>query len=187
MTDTNMKKKNWKQKLYHEFIRYWMNVLYMALFFGIFTNYRRLILAHYNISYEDYGVSIIKALVLAKVVLIMESLHIGRGFEDRPLFIPTIYKALLFTLCVALFNIIETMVLGFVHGKGLMGAVDELLNKYTYEWLAGALVIFFSFIPFFAVRELGRVLGEGTLSKMFFQKREAAKSDPDGLAHTLEK
>ncbi len=184
MSGTDREKKNWKQKLYHEFIRYWMNVLYMALFFGIFMNYRRLILAHYNISYEDYGVSIIKALVLAKVVLIAESLHLGRKFEDKPLMVPTIYKAFLFTICVALFGVIESLVLSFFHGKDLTEAINELVNRYNYEWLAGALVIFFTFIPFFAVRELGRVMGEGWLSNLFFQRGEAAKTAPEGTAHT---
>ncbi len=36
-------------------------------------------------------------------------------------------------------------------------ALNELINKGTNELLAGYLVIFFSFIPFFAFKELGRV------------------------------
>ena len=85
MSTVNEKKKGLKQKILHELIKYWLIVLYMAIFFGAFTSYRRLLLAHYGISYEDYGISVIRALVLAKVVLVAEALHLGRGYEDKPM------------------------------------------------------------------------------------------------------
>ena len=78
MNTVNEKKKGWKQKILHELINYWLLVLYMAIFFGVFTTYRRLLLAHYGISYEDYGISVIRALVLGKVVLVAEALRVGR-------------------------------------------------------------------------------------------------------------
>ena len=171
MDDTNKKKAGWKQKILHELKEYWLIVLYLAIFFGVFTNYRRLVLAHYHISYEAYGFSVIKALVLAKVILVAESLRLGRGLEDKPLIVPTLYKAFLFTVCVALFNVAESMIRGFIHGSGLMGAVSEFTSRFDDEFLAGTLVVFFSFIPFFAVRELGQVLGEGKILALFFGSR----------------
>jgi hypothetical protein len=147
---------------------YWLITLYLAMLFAVFTIYRRLLLAHYRISYEEYGFSVIKALILAKVVLVAEKLRLGRGFEDKPLVVPTLYKALLFTMCVALFGVVESMLRSLIHGRGLPGAVEELMSQYTYEWLALALVVFFTFIPFFAVRELSWVLGAGKISQLFF-------------------
>ena len=174
----------WKRKVLYEMIEYWLSVLYMAVFFSVFTNYRRLILAHYQIIYEEYGISVIKALVLAKVVLVAKGLRLGRGFEDQPLIIPTLYKGFLFTVCVALFGVVESMIRSFIHGIGPMGAVDELMSRFNYEWLAGALVVFFAFIPFFAVGELSQVLGEGTIRKLFFQSRSALEPGPDQAQDT---
>ena len=171
MDDTNKKKAGWKQKILHELKEYWLIVLYLAIFFGVFTNYRRLILAHYHISYVAYGFSVIKALVLAKVILVAESLRLGRGLEDKPLIVPTLYKAFLFTVCVALFNVVESMIRGFIHGSGLMGAISEFTSRFDYELVAGTLVVFFSFIPFFGIRELGQVLGEGKILALFFGSR----------------
>jgi len=37
--------------------------------------------------------------------------------------------------------------------------------------LANSLVVVVAFIPFFAVKELGRVLGEKTIRDLFFRKR----------------
>jgi len=179
MSSSNKEMTGWKQKIQHELIRYWLTVLYLALFFGVFANYRRLILAHYDISYEDYGISVIEALVLAKVILVAEKLHIGRGFEDKRLIVPTLYKAFLFGVCAALFNVVESLIRSFVNGSGPNGAVDYFMSQFNYELLAGGLVVFFAFIPFFAIRELNSVLGEGTLFKIFFQKRTAVEPSPD--------
>ncbi len=180
MNTLNKQRTGWKQKIFHELMEYWIIVLYLAIFFGVFTNYRRLILAHYQISYESYGFSIIKALVLAKVVLVAEDLRLSQRFEDRPLIVPTIYKAFLFTICVVLFSVIESVVGSFIHGKDLMGAIDDLVSQFNYEGLAGALVIFFAFIPFFAVKELEQVLGAGMIPKLFFQRRSAYNQKTGG-------
>ena len=79
----------WKVTLTAELIDYWIVVLYLACFFAVFTWYRRLILAEYQIAYLHYGVSVVEALVLAKVILIGEGLRLGRGLEDKPLIVPT--------------------------------------------------------------------------------------------------
>jgi hypothetical protein len=90
----------WKAKLTAELIDYWIVVLYLACFFGVFTWYRRLILAEYQIGYLHYGVSVVEALVLAKVILIGDVLRLGRGLDDKPLIVPTLYKAVVFSLWV---------------------------------------------------------------------------------------
>ena len=177
--DTVNNKKGWKQRILHELVSYWIIVLYLAIFFGVFTTYRRLLLAHHQIDYAEYGISVIRALVLAKVVLVAETLRLGRGFEDKPLVVPTLYKTLLFTICMALFSVAEELVRGFIHGKGVAAAADEVMSQLHLEWLARALVVFFAFIPFFMVRELGRVLGKGTIARLFFQRRSAIEAGCD--------
>jgi hypothetical protein len=159
-----------KQKIWGQFKSYWVNVFYITLFFSIFTDYRRLILAHYQIAYKDYGISLIKGLILAKVILVAEHFHLGTGFENKPLIIPTMYKSFLFTICVAILSVIEAMIRGFLKAEGFSRAPDIFLKYFSYDWFAGMLVAFAAFIPFFAFRELSRVLGEGKISDLFFRK-----------------
>ena len=176
MDNINRERTGWKKKIIHELTEYWLSVLYLALFFGFFTTYRRLLLAHYDISYTSYGFAAVKALVLAKVILVAEGLRLGRGFENSPLIVPTLYKAFLFTICAALFNVIESMVGSFFHGRDFTEAVAELMSRYNYEWLSAALVVFFAFIPFFALRELRQVLGKGVVFRLFFLSRSAIEN-----------
>jgi hypothetical protein len=170
MNGVNTKKADRKQKLIHELVEYWINVAYLSFFFGVFITYRRLILAEYHIPYGDYGIALIKALVLAKVIMIGDLLRLGRGLENRPLIFPTLYKTVIFTLWVVLFGVVESLIRGLLHGKGLAGGFDELMSKGIYELLAGCLVIFFAFIPFFAFKELERVLGEGKIRELFIRR-----------------
>lgn len=180
MADMGKKKIGWKQKLAREMIEYLINAAYLTLFFSVFTTYRRLILAHYQISYGQYGISLIKALVLAKIIMIGNVLRLGRRIEDKPLIFPTLYKTVVFTLWVALFSVIESTIRGLLHGKGLAGGLSELASERRYEFLASALVVFFAFIPFFAFRELEQVLGEGKISQLFIRRSRAAEPGPSG-------
>jgi len=163
-------KKSWKQKFLHEFNEYWMNVIYMALVFSAILFYRRLVLAHYEIYLNDYSSGIIKALVIAKVVMIGAFLRISRKFEHKPLIYPVLYKAVLFTLWVMLFDIVEAFIRIFINNPVFMEAIDELKSHMNNLWLGGALLIFFSFIPFFAFKELVRVLGKEKVRVLFLRK-----------------
>lgn len=80
----------------------------------------------------------------------------------------------MFTLWVALFAAVESAIRGFLHGKGLEEVLDHLLSEGTHEFFAKCLVVFVAFIPFFATKELGRVLGKGKMWELFFRKGQAA-------------
>ncbi len=81
-------KGNLKQKLLHEMKVFWVYVVYLTLVFGSFIWYRRLILADVGITYTEYGVALIQAFIFAKVIMIGDAIHIGRGFENKPLIFP---------------------------------------------------------------------------------------------------
>ncbi len=180
MDDTKKKKAGWKQKIIHEMIDYYINFLYLALFFAMFAWYRRLILANYQITYLNYGFAVVKALILAKIITLREVLCPGcETFEEKPLIFPTLYKAFLFTVWAGVFTLLEHLIRGFWHGKGLVGGLNEFASQGWHELVAGCLVIFFAFIPFFAFRELERMLGEGKLLALFFRRRTTVESDLD--------
>src|SRR5215475_5935024 len=105
-------KGNWKRRIAREFVRYWMTVFYLAIFFGAFAWYRRFILAAHGITYLKYGTAIIEALILAKVILIADALGLGRADENKPLIFPTLRKSIVFSIFVGIFAIGENMVEG---------------------------------------------------------------------------
>ena len=173
----NKKKTGWKHKLFLEMTAYWINVVYLTISFAVFTSYRRLILAHYDITYSNRGISLIKALVLAKVIMVGSLFRFDRSLENKPLIFATLFKSVMFTIWVALFALVESTLRGFLHGKGLAGALDHLLSEGTNEFYSKCLVVFVAFIPFFAFRELARVLGKGIIWGWFFRKGPVAEAN----------
>jgi hypothetical protein len=170
MSPGNETKAAWKQRARRELFEYWITALYLGLYLGAFMGYRRLLMAEYHIHYAHYGFAVIQALVLAKVILIGDAVGVGRRLrEDRPLIYITLFRAVRFTLWVAFFTVLEHMLEGLVRGEGWMGGLNELLRLGKYELLASSLVIFFTFIPFFAFRELNRALGQHTIWNLFFR------------------
>lgn len=166
-----MDKGNRKQRILHEAAEYWITFIYLALFFGSFTLYRKLILAEHHISSFHFGMSLLEALILAKVILIGNALHLGRHFETRPLLIPTLYKAMVFSLFTGAFALLEHSLHGLIHGGGITEGVRQLISLGWDELAARCLIMFTAFIPFFAFQELGNALGEGKIWELFFLSR----------------
>lgn len=163
-----------KEKAVEEFKLYWMVFLFLALMFGAFTTYRRLILGDMGVSYGHYGAGIIEALVIAKVILIGDAMKLGRGMEKYPLIYSVLVKSVLFSLFVGLFNICEHAIESLWHGQSWSAILAHPFEAKTPdEFLARSIVLFVTFIPFFALWETGRVLGHGKLAALFLHRRTA--------------
>ena len=170
MPDMHPPHAGWKRTLIHELVEYWLNVAYLSFFLVAFVWYRRLVLAEYQVLYTNYWFPLIEAAVLAKVIMIGDVFHLGRGLEQKPLIAPTLYRTLVFGAWVAAFHVLEATIRALFQSKGLVGGFEEIVSKGRYELLASVVMVLVAFIPFFALRELRRVMGEGTLWCLFFSR-----------------
>lgn len=173
MSITSGTKAHIRERAIREAKRLFVLFVYLALLLGSFTVYRRLVLAEYQITYLHYGYALIEALILAKVIMIGDVLHLGDRFRDRPLIIPTLYKTVVFSLLIFVFTALEDLAHGLFHHQSLDEIVRRAASGGLHERLAQTLVIFVALIPLFAYRELGRLLGEGKLNQMFVKPRSA--------------
>jgi len=160
-----------KHKARHELTEYLINAGYLAFFFVAFTNYRRLLLAAHDIPYTDYWMPLIQALILGKVVTIGSLFRLGRNLEAKPLVYSALYKTFVFTILIGVFTVVEHGIKGLIKGHGFVGGLAELSARGSQELLGNGLVLLVALLPYFAVRELGRVLGDKTLRALFFQRR----------------
>lgn len=163
-----------RERAIEELKLYWLIVLYLWIFFGSFTIYRRLVMAESGSAYLNYGIALIEALVIGKVILIGKMLSVSRRFEDRPLIVPVVYKSLLFGVLVLLFGLVEHMVKGWLHAEGLLGGLRAISALGAYELGARVLMLIVAFVPFFAFWELSRILGKQRLYAMFFSKPDSS-------------
>lgn len=174
MKSANTKASDLKDKVRHELIEYGFNVVYLTIVFATFTIYRRLMLAAHDITFANYGFALIEALILGKVIMIGGMFHLGRGLEDKPLIYPTLYKTAVFTIFCFVFTLAEHAVKGLVSGHGVAAGVAEYTAQGYEVILANSMVVFVALIPFFAMKELGRLMGREKIGRLFFRPRSTA-------------
>ncbi|HEY1469653.1 MAG TPA: hypothetical protein VGF61_11470 [Candidatus Acidoferrum sp.] len=165
MSAENSHETGLKQKALHEAKEITFVFLYLAIFFCALATYSMLLLERFQISYFTYGAALLNAFIVTKIILIGEAVHLGKKHEGKPLIYSSIYKAFVFGLLVFGFHIVEEVVKRLIHGKDIAGAFREIRID---ELLARSVIVFLTFIPFFAFRELGRVMGREKLRDLLF-------------------
>lgn len=169
--------KSLKERAIEEFKAYWVITVYLWLFLGSFTIYRRLILAETGLPYLHYGIALIEAMIIAKVVLIGRIFGFTKRYDHLPLIVPVIYKSLLFAALVLAFGLLEKTVEGLIHREGVMSGLHKIAETGPYEIGARTLMLTVALVPFCAFSELGRVMGLDRLGSLFFGQRKAAAGD----------
>jgi hypothetical protein len=173
----NTPRANLKSKALHEAKKFFWIFIYLWLCFALFVLYKSLILAEHHIDYTGYGFALVKALVLGKVILVAEGLHLAQRHKEKPLIYPTLYQSFVFFVLLVLFSMLEHIVRGFFAHKPITESLSEIGGGSLPAILAEALVMFVVLVPFFAFREIGRVLGENKLYHLFFVEGAKVATD----------
>jgi hypothetical protein len=172
MTDKEDRIARLKKMVMHEAFEFYAYTLFLFILFSIFTVYQRLLLDEYGHQQIYYGYSLIQALILAKVILIGEGLHVGKRFQNKPLLIPVFYKTIIFSLAVLVMLIIEHFVTGYFKGHTVAETCEVILKYKANIMLSKIFILFIIFFQFFSFLELNKALGEGKLFDLFFKRRK---------------
>jgi hypothetical protein len=156
------------QRLKEEFRAFWLITFYLWIFLGSFTIYRRIVIEDTSAMYLHYGVALIEALVIAKVILIGNIFGFTRRFDNRPLIVPVAYKSIVFALLVLLFAVVEHIVEGWFHKQSIQVSLAKITDLGARELGARVLLLVVAFVPIFACGEIGRALGGDRLLHLFF-------------------
>src|SRR5262245_28433390 len=70
-----------KQRVIEELKAFCITALYLSLFLGAFTFYRRMLLAEVGVAYLHYGIALLEALIIAKVVLLGRALGLDKEVD----------------------------------------------------------------------------------------------------------
>lgn len=166
------KKDAFREKIVHEIRELVFLTIYIALFLNSLTIYRSLILNKEIFTFFHIGYNIVEALLLAKIILLGKLFKLGERYRDKPLIIPTVYKAAIFSFFVLIFGILEHFVGGFFEGKELILMNKEFMSRALNENAGKLLITFFVFILLFSFVEISRVFGEKKLFNLFFSQNK---------------
>ncbi len=133
-----------------------------------------IIMGKEHINFASHGFALINAVVLGKVLLVAEDMNFADRFKDSPLVFPVVYKALAFSILFVVFHIAESMLVGVFHGRGAVESFPAIGGGTLEGFLCVIAIIFVSLVPFFAFREIGRVIGEDRLWALLFKRGAVA-------------
>ena len=159
-------KPGFKQRAKHELEDYAIVSGYLAILFCAVATYTMLLLRKYGESSTwNYTFALINALVIGKVILIGDMMHLGRRAETRPLYQTVILKSLAFGLFIFAFHLLEEFIKRLIHHEPAGTVLHQI--ELT-QLISRAIVILCALVPLFAFRELPRYLGPGKLHEIFF-------------------
>jgi hypothetical protein len=156
------------QKLKREIVALAFLTFYFGCWLGVFVLIKHLLLAEYQIAAYGLSVALVGTLVLAKVVLVLEYVPLGRWIQDKPAWVDVVLRTALYAICVFLILLIEHTFEGR-HEYGGFGPSLTTLFRHAdinHVWLniiclTGTLL---SYNMFSVVRKR---LGKGVLLQMF--------------------
>src|SRR5262245_23962550 len=126
-----------QQKLGKEMREVALTTLYFAVCFGVLVALKRLYLAEYQIKFRGLSLAIVSALIVAKVVLLMEHVTLGQWIHSHAAALGVILRTLLYTFGVAVALLLEK---GFDvrHEHGGVGASVARVLQHRHIHHAGA-------------------------------------------------
>ena len=100
--------------------------LYFFIVFSALVFLKSAIMEADGVHWGYWGFAAIKAILVAKFMLIGRALHIGEGLRDRPLIWQTLCKAIAFTIFVAILSVEDAVIGMGVHGKTFSQSIADL-------------------------------------------------------------
>jgi hypothetical protein len=144
---------------------------YLYVCFTAFSYLKATILHDQGIAYAPWAIAAVKALIAAKFMLVGRALSVGERYKSYPLIVPTLYKSIAFLLFLIVLMVAEEAIVGFIHGRTFPESMTNVGGGALDQMVSISIVVLLIFVPYFAFRTLGDVIGERSLVRLFFERR----------------
>ena len=157
------------ERLKHEITHVIPPAIFFFVTFNVIAVTRALMLEQYGITVPTFAAATIGALIVAKVILIVDLLPFVNRYPGKPLIYNVAWKTLIYVLAALLVRYAEQLISFARKHDSLIEANRHLLAEVIWPhfwavhiWLALLLFVYC------ALRELTRSLGAARVRHMFF-------------------
>lgn len=169
-----------REKLKDEIKAVGIAALYFGCWIAALLLVKSLILAEYRIAFDGWSMAVVGALILSKVVLVLDHVSLGAWVRAQPAWVDVVLRTVLYSLGVAVVLTIEKG-LESRHAFGGFGpAVAQLFQQADvhHVW-ANTLCLSGALLGYNLLSVIQRHLGEGGLIRMLLVPLPE-KNDLDG-------
>jgi hypothetical protein len=105
-----------------------------------------------------------------------------KRFDNRPLIVPIAYKSIVFAVLLLVAYIVEEIGVGMFHGKTAAESFPVIGAGGPAALLCVTAIMAAALAPFFAFREIARVVGEAEFRVLMLGATREAREDAPPLA-----
>ncbi len=155
------------QKLKVEIRLVLLTTLYFAVWLGMLILLKKLALDEYNIAFQGYSVALLGALVLAKVVLILDHVPLGARIGALPAWVDVLLRTALYSMGVVIVLLIEKAFEGRHEHGGFGASLRSVFDhaELPHVW-ATTIVLGGALLAYNCLRVFNLHLGKGALVRM---------------------
>ena len=156
------------ERVKREFVGIIPTAVYFFIAFQLLALTRALILKQYEIEISTFVAATVGALIVAKVIMIVDLLPFVNRFPDKPLVYNVIWKTAIYLITAFFIRYVEHLFY-FVRKYGdIAVANSRLLDEviWPHFWLV-QIWLFVLFLMYCLLKELNRVLGRERLRSIF--------------------
>ncbi|HWR93700.1 MAG TPA: hypothetical protein VN192_00685 [Flavobacterium sp.] len=166
----NSKTKNITKKAINEIKSILLVTLYFATWFGILMLLKKLVLEDYNINFGSITTVIISALIMSKVVLIMQYIEFGQWVKSKPPIVDIIVRTLIYMIGVFIVLIIEKAFEIRQEYGGFDNALTHVFqNRDIYKFETSLIIVGLSIFWFNTFSILTQYYNPKDLINLFFK------------------
>ena len=159
------------ERIRHEVREIALVTLYFLGCFLFFLLLKKLFLEEYHLEITIFHTALIGALVVAKVVVLLEKTSFGNQFRSASLFAHVLWRSLCYTAIVFVVTLAERLFHLYRENGELFRALSELwAGRDVNHFIAFNLCAVFSFLIYNCFSEIDHHLGDGGLRKLFFTR-----------------
>lgn len=156
-----------------EFNEIWPPTVFFILGFNLILLTTNLILSNYGQQFSSYLLATVAALVVGKVVPVVNATSVIRRYDRAPLIQPILFKTVFYWVAVFIARLIEhwTKFIFSEHYQ-LGGFVSHEIASFSWSrFIAIQLWIFVLFLIYMTAHEFNRLFGYGELGRLLFTYR----------------
>jgi hypothetical protein len=160
----------------HEFLQVLPPTIYFLFTFNIVIFTTAMALEHFEIHVSGHVVATVLALLVGKVVLVVNKLPLLRRFDGKPLIYPILFKSVIYAAFILFVRLLEHWVPAVIEAGTIAAATDHMMETVLWRlfWFA-QIWIFILFVVYTAAVEVIRLFGftSAQLLRAFYHEHPA--------------
>jgi len=155
-----------KQKLAHEAKVFAALSVYLYICIGAILLFKAAVLRDQGVAVSLFGIAIVKAMILAKFLMLGEAVRAGERHQPKPLFAAVLHRSFVLLLVLFVLMLVEEWIVGLIHGHRLSQTVDELVGGRWREIVAQCVLMLLVLLPYVTMKRIREGLDDATWQRL---------------------